>query len=96
MHASFSIRSRQPGQMKQVGSREEAGMKLSRATGDRMLISALLAETGGPGGDREDQASIRGRYEESHPRGKEHQGCRPGLKEAVDTCGALSVHQAPF
>lgn len=45
-HASFSIRSNQPGQMKQVGDREEAGTKLSRATGGRMLVSALLAETG--------------------------------------------------
>ena len=61
MHASFSIRSSQPGQRKQVGNREEAGMKFSRAAGGRMLISALLAETRDPGGDGEDQASIRGR-----------------------------------
>lgn len=46
MRASFSIRRRQPGQMKLVGSREEAGMKLSRATGGRMLISALLLKPG--------------------------------------------------
>lgn len=51
MHASFSIRSNQPGQMKQVGSREEAGLKLSRAAGGRVLVSALLAETGVSGGD---------------------------------------------
>lgn len=46
LHASFSIRSNQPGQMKRVGDREEAGTELSRATGGRMLVSALLAETG--------------------------------------------------
>lgn len=51
VHASFSIRSNQPGQMKQVGSREEAGLKLSRAAGGRVLVSALLAETGVSGGD---------------------------------------------
>lgn len=50
VHASFSIRCHQSGQMKQVGHREEVGMKLSRATGSRMLVSALLAETGNPGG----------------------------------------------
>lgn len=49
--ASFSIRSSQPSQMKQVGSREEVGMKVSRAGGGRMLVSALLAETRDPGGD---------------------------------------------
>lgn len=38
LHASFSIRSNQPGQMKQVGDQEEAGTKLSRASGSRMLV----------------------------------------------------------
>lgn len=93
MRASFSIRRRQPGQMKLVGSREEAGMKLSRATGGRMLISALLAKTRDPGGDREGQARIRGRCEESHPRGKEHQGFRPRLQEAADAHGVPKVRR---
>lgn len=96
MCASFSIRRRQPGQMKLVGSREEAGMKLSRATGGRMLISALLAETGDPGGDREGQARIQGRCEESHPRDKEHQGCKPRLEEVADAHGVPSVRQPLF
>lgn len=43
LHASFSIRSNQPGQMKQVGDREEAGTKLSRAAGGRMLVLALAS-----------------------------------------------------
>lgn len=43
LHASFSIRSNQPGQMKQVGDREEAGTRLSRATGGRMLVLALAS-----------------------------------------------------
>lgn len=80
LHANLNIRRNQPGQMKQVSNQEEAGTKLSRATGSRMLVSGLLAETWVPVGIERSRPTSGASIRHPTPEAEATQGFRPGPK----------------